>query len=135
MSTYTKPIPRPAPESLPYWQAAQEHILKVPKCDDCAHYWFPPSLSCPECLSTKVTWTEVSGRGKIFSFVVYDRVYRPAFEADVPYIVGLIELDEGPRILSNVIGITPEDVRCEMAVNVVFDDITDEVSLPKFTPI
>jgi uncharacterized OB-fold protein len=135
MTAYQKPIPRPAPESLPYWEAAKQHRLSLPKCDDCGHFWFPPSLSCPECLSTHLHWTDVSGFGKIFSFVIYDRIYRPAFEQDVPYIVGLIELHEGPRILSNVVGINPEDVHCDMKVQVIFEDITDNISLPKFKPV
>ncbi len=76
----------------------------------------------------------VSGRGKVFSFVTFHRVYRPAFAEDVPYVVALVELDEGPRLLTNILGISSDQVRCEMPVQVVFDDYDAEVSIPKFRP-
>jgi uncharacterized OB-fold protein len=129
-----KPVPRPAPESEPYWKAAHEHRLEVPQCDDCGHHWFPPSRTCPHCLSPNLHWQQVCGRGKVFSFVIYDRVYHPSFAEDVPYVVALIELEEGPRLISNVIGIAPDEVRCEMPVEVVFDDVTEAATVPKFRP-
>ena len=76
----------------------------------------------------------VSGRGKVFSFVTFHRVYHPAFAKEVPYVVALVELDEGPRLLTNIVGIKPENVACEMPVKVVFDDVSEEVSVPKFAP-
>jgi len=127
-----KPKPRPAPESLPYWQAAREHRLALPKCEDCQKFWFPPSRTCPHCLSANFSFQNVSGKGKIFSFVTFHRVYRPAFANDVPYVVALIELDEGPRLLSNIMGVTHDQVKCEMRVEVVFDDYDEDISIPKF---
>ena len=131
----SKPKPRPAPESLPYWEAAKEHRLALPHCDDCAQFWFPPSRTCPHCLSMNFAFKNVSGRGKVFSFVTFHRVYRPAFAEDVPYVVALVELDEGPRLLTNILGVSPDEVRCEMAVEVVFDDYDADVSIPKFRPV
>ena len=133
--TPRKPKPRPAPESLPYWQAAKEHRLALPKCEDCSQFWFPPSRTCPHCLSTNFSFQNVSGRGKVFSFVTFHRVYRPAFAEDVPYVVALVELEEGPRVLTNILGVTHEDVRCEMPVEVVFDDYDEDIAIPKFRPI
>jgi len=127
-----KPKPRPAPESLPYWQAAREHRLALPKCEDCQKFWFPPSRTCPHCLSANFSFQNVSGKGKIFSFVTFHRVYRPAFTNYVPYVVALIELDEGPRLLSNIMGVTHDQVKCEMRVEVVFDDYDEDISIPKF---
>jgi uncharacterized OB-fold protein len=129
-----KPVPKPAPESVPYWEAAKEHRLSLPKCDACEKFWFPPTRTCPHCLSPKFTWTDVSGRGKVFSFVTFHRVYNKAFAEEVPYAVTLIELEEGPRLISNVVGIPADQVRCDMPVKVVFDDVADGVSIPKFTP-
>ena len=126
-----KPVPRPAPESAPYWAAARERRLSIPKCEDCSGYWFPPSRTCPHCLSGNVTFSDVSGRGKVYSFVTFHRVYHPAFEGETPYVVALIELEEGPRLLSNIVGVAPEDVRCESAVEVVFEDV-GEATIPKF---
>ena len=129
-----KPVPRPAPESVPYWEAAKRHKLAIPHCKSCGHYWFPPSQRCTSCLSADMEWAEVSGRGKVYSFVTFHRVFHPAFEEEVPYVVALVELEEGPRMLTNVIGIPPEEVRCEMKVKVTFDDVTPEATVPKFVP-
>ncbi len=97
---YKKPIPVPSQESQPYWDGLREQKLMMPRCDDCQHHWFPPSFLCPNCNSSKWTWTKMSGRGRIFSYVVYHRVYHPAFAGEVPYAVAVIELDEGPRMYS-----------------------------------
>jgi hypothetical protein len=131
----TKPVPRPAPESVRYWQAAREHRLELPHCNACGKFWFPPSQSCPHCLAADFSWTPVSGLGKVFSFVTYHRVYHPAFAREVPYVVALVELAEGPRLLSNIVGVPCEAVTCDMAVKVVFDDVVEGVSVPKFTPL
>ena len=130
----TKPIPRPSPESQHYWQAARAHRLELPRCNACGRMWFPPSQSCPHCLAADFAWTAVSGRGKVFSFVTYHRVYHPAFAGEVPYVVALVELDEGPRLLTNIVGVPPEKVACDMPVRVVFDDYGGDVAVPKFTP-
>jgi uncharacterized OB-fold protein len=129
-----KPVPRPAPESVKYWQAAKEHRLEIPRCNACDKFWFPPSQSCPHCLSTDFAFVPVSGRGKVFTFVTFHRVYHPAFAKEVPYVVALVELDEGPRLLTNIVGVKPESVTCEMRVKVVFDDVAEDVSVPKFEP-
>jgi len=130
-----KPVPRPAPESARYWQAAREHRLELPRCNICHKFWFPPSRSCPHCLAADFTWTPVSGLGKIYSFVTFHRVYHPAFAREVPYVVALVELSEGPRLLSNIVGVPPDAVACEMPVKVMFDDVAGDVSVPKFVPL
>lgn len=127
-----KPVPRPSPESVPYWQAAREHRLVIQHCDACGRFWFPPSQSCPHCLASNFTWTPASGRGKVFSFVTYHRVYHPAFAKEVPYVVALVELDEGPRLLTNIVGVPPEQVVCDMPVQVTFEDYDEGASVPKF---
>jgi uncharacterized protein len=129
-----KPVPRPSPESVPYWKAAREHRLEIQRCEACGQYWFPPSQSCPHCQSANFTWTPVSGRGKVFSFVTYHRVYHPAFAKEVPYVVALVELEEGPRLLTNIVGVPADAVTCDMPVQVTFDDYGDGVSVPKFVP-
>jgi uncharacterized OB-fold protein len=129
-----KPVPRPAPESIPYWEAAKQHRLSLPRCEDCEQHWFPPSRSCPHCLSANFTFQDVSGRGKVYSFVTFHRPYHPAFTEEVPYVVALVELDEGPRLLTNILGIAPEEVRCDMPVVVTYDDVDNEHSIPKFRP-
>jgi uncharacterized OB-fold protein len=134
MSEYRKPIPVPSLESRPYWEALRERRLVMQQCDDCSRHWFPPSTHCPNCLSTKFTWATMSGRGRIFSYVVYHRVYHPEFADDVPYAVAVVQLEEGPRMISNVIGAPVESLLCDLPVEVVFDDITPTATLPKFRP-
>lgn len=134
MSEYSKPIPAPTSESRPYWEGLQQRKLLMPRCDECHRYWFPPSALCPHCSSETWTWTATSGRGRVFSYVVYHRVYHPGFAEDVPYTVAVIELEEGPRMISNVIGIAPDKVACDMNVEVEFQRITEDVTLPKFKP-
>ena len=126
-----KPVPRPSPESLPFWQAAKENRLLLPRCNHCGRYFFPPSQRCRHCLSKDIAWAESKGTGRIYSFVVYHRSYHPAFEADIPYVVAIVELDEGVRLLSNIVGTPPENVRCDQRVRVIFQD-RDGISIPMF---
>jgi uncharacterized OB-fold protein len=134
MPEYNKPIPVPSAESQAYWDGLRDRKLLMPRCDACGKYWFPPSLLCPHCNATKWTWTSTSGRGRIFSYVVYHRVYHPGFADEVPYAVAVVELDEGPRMVSNVIGIAPDKLACDLRVEVVYQPITDTITLPKFKP-
>ncbi len=134
MLDYKKPIPVPSDESKPYWAGLKERRLLIPRCDDCAKHWFPPSLYCPHCGSGKWRWAEASGKGRVFSFVVYHRVYHPGFAEEVPYAVAVIELAEGPRMISNISGIPTDRIVCDMPVEIDYVDITDEMTIPKFRP-
>jgi uncharacterized protein len=128
------PIPVPSIETQAFWDAAQERRLVMPKCSNCGAYRFPPSVACHVCESEDVAWVDVSGRGKVFSFVVYRRAYRSAFKDRLPYVLAIIELEEGPRIPSNVVGVPVDDIVCEMPVTVVFEEVRDGFLIPKFTP-
>ena len=128
-------LPQPAPESLPFWQGTKEHKLLIQKCRDCATHWHPPSTICPGCGSRDYDWVRSSGKGTVFSFVTYHRAYHEGWKDELPYVVAVIELEEGARLLSNLTGIAPDDVVCDMAVEAVFEDVTDEVTLPKFRPV
>src|SRR5262245_60984165 len=111
--TREKPVPRPSPETEPFWEAAKAHRLLLPLCNTCHRFWFPPAQRCAHCLSSDFAWREVSGHGRIYSFVVYHRVYHPGFESEVPYVVAIVELDEGPRLITNIVGITTDRVCCD----------------------
>jgi uncharacterized OB-fold protein len=126
------PLPQPSIETEPFWAAVQERRLIMPKCDACGKISFPPTVACPACGGDKFTWTEMSGRGKVYSFVVYHRVYHPSLTDKVPYVVALIELEEGPRIISNVVGMPIEEVTCEMPVQVLYEEVRDGYLIPKF---
>jgi hypothetical protein len=132
VDAYSKPIPVASVESAPYWEGLRNHRLLMQKCSGCKNFWFPPSLLCPHCGSAHNEWCELSGRGRVFTYVVVHRVYHPGFAGDVPYVVAVIELDEGPRMVSNVVGVTPDQVACDMRVEIVFEDIPQNMTLPKF---
>lgn len=129
-----KPVPHPSPETLPFWEAARAHRLLLPLCNACGKFWFPPTQRCAHCLSADFVWQEAKGAGRIYSFVVYHRVYHPGFESEVPYVVAIVELDEGPRLVTNIVGLKPDEVRCDMRVKAIFDDSSAGISIPKFTP-
>lgn len=121
-------------EAKPFWANLREHKLTAQKCKDCGKYFtYPPQGSCPHCLSTNYEWTQLSGKGTIFSFVNYHRAWHPSYEGKTPYNVSLIDLDEGPRLISNVIDCPVDQVRVGMPVAVVYED-NEEFTLPKFRP-
>ena len=134
MSEYLKPIPVPSEDSQPFWAAAKKHELSLQRCGTCGSFRFPPAPVCPECTALGGDWTKLTGRGTIFSFVVFHRAFHKSFEKDVPYAVALVELEEGPRLVTNIVGVAPDQIRCDMPVELVFEDVTPECTLPKFKP-
>jgi uncharacterized OB-fold protein len=134
-SSYSGPIPKPTPETKPFWDAAKQRKLLIQRCDDCGGHYFYARPLCPLCLSRSVKWVEASGRGRLHTFVVNQRGPR-GFPAEGPFVVGIVELEEGVRMMSNIVGVDPDpkNLRCEMPVEVVFEDITDDITLPKFKP-
>jgi uncharacterized OB-fold protein len=134
MSGHVKPLPISSPESQPFWEGCRRHELLIQRCALCHAFWFPPSILCQECLSTEWNWTKTSGRGRVYSFVVFHRIYHTGFASEIPYVVAVVELEEGPRLMSNIIGCDPHTVHCEMPVEVVFEDVSEAVTLPKFCP-
>lgn len=134
-TTAKKPLPTISDFNRPFWQAARNHELRLQRCDECNLIWAPNGPVCPRCLSAKFHWEKLSGRGTVASWVEFHRLYIPAFADELPYSVAFIELEEGPRIISNVIGVKGADMKIGMPVEVVFEPVTDEVTLPKFRPI
>jgi uncharacterized OB-fold protein len=118
----------------PFWDAARRHQLVVQRCLDCGAHRFPAREVCSRCLSRRVEWQPVSGRGRVFSIAVMHQASHPWFAARVPYAVVVVELPEGARILSTVTGVPPEAITIDMPVEVDFEDVTPEVSLPVFRP-
>lgn len=125
------PFPQPTPHTRPFWDACRRDVLEACACQACGHLFLPGGPCCPRCWAAELEWRPVSGQGEVFSYAVYRHRYHPALE--VPYVVGLIQLAEGPRLLSNVVGCAPECVRIGLPVRVRFDRIGDFV-LPRFIP-
>jgi uncharacterized OB-fold protein len=127
-----KPIPSVTPMLAPFFAAARRGELVLQKCGSCGRFRFPQRELCSHCLSPAAAWTRVSGRGQVFSFNVMHQVYHPAFAADVPYAVVVVQLEEGARMVSNLVGVKPHEIKCGMPVEVVFEKLSEEVTLPKF---
>jgi len=113
--------PRIAAETLPFWQATAEGRIELPVCDACGLVVFYPRSLCPDCHSTDLTWTPLSGRGTVYSFSVIRAGVSRKWREHLPYVVAYVELDEGPRMLTNVVDVDPEAVEIGMAVTAVFD--------------
>jgi uncharacterized OB-fold protein len=132
---YKKPLPRKDALNAPFWEHAKAHELAVQHCTACGHLHFPPTPVCPNCLSEAQDWQVVSGRGTVLYWIYIHRAYWPAYEAELPYNVCAIKLDEGPILLSNVVGVDAGGVQEGMKVEVTFEDVTADTSLPKFCPV
>lgn len=129
-----RPIPAPDRDSQPFWDAAREHRLVIQRCSECRRLRHPPQPSCPACGSLESDWQEASGRGTVYSFVIQRHPTHPFF-VDVTYNVALIELAEGTRLVSNVVAVELDELRIGMEVEVVFDDVDPEATLPRFHPV
>ncbi len=129
-----KPVPVVNTWAQPFWDAARQNRLEIQKCCSCNKHIFYPRMACPHCSSDNIEWVQCSGRGKIYSFTVVESNAPSAFAGDIPYVVAVIKLDEDVQMLSNVVDCDFDDLRCDMPVEVVFEQLDDEFTLPKFTP-
>ncbi len=129
------PLPSPNALTAPYWQAALQRELKLPRCGDCGKFHFYPRSACPHCRSQKLAWAAVSGKGEVYSFTVVHRAPSKGFEADVPYVVAVIALDEGPHLMSRLIDVKPDAVHIGQRVTVDFQQCADDAAMPVFKPL
>ena len=130
----TKPIPTPTLETQPYWDGCKRGELRIQQCAVCEHYQFYPRLYCTKCFSERVEWVRASGRAKVATFTIVRRPVSQAFKDDLPYVVALVTLDEGPTMMTNIVGCPPEEVAIGMSVAVTFEAWSDDISIAKFRP-
>jgi len=121
-------------ESEPFWAAARKRKFLIRHCEACGRDHFYPRRYCPHCWSERCVWRPACGRGRIYSYTVIRHNEAPPFRDMVPYIVALVELDEGVRVIANLEECTPDVVHVGMAVEVIYQRITDEITLPQFRP-
>jgi len=126
------PAPVANADSLPYWTAARARRLLIRRCNACGHLHFMPRCLCPVCWSDQLEWVESKGTGSIHSFTVIRRAPMAAFAPSVPYVIALIELDEGPRMMANVRGADALSTRIDDRVQVTFEDRGDGAMIPQF---
>jgi uncharacterized OB-fold protein len=128
-----RPLPAITPETAHFWEGTRSRELRLQKCAACSHVYFPPQPFCPRCASTDVDVLRASGRATLYSYVIH---HRPAPGFVPPYSIAVVQLEEGPRMMTNIVetGQTPEALRLDMPLEVVFQRMNDEISLPLFRP-
>ena len=133
-----KPLPAITNEAKTFWDNAAQQKLTIQRCQACQAWVWTPKPLCNECGSGKVVWTPMSGKGEVYSFTVIRQVVGRAasksFEPDIPYVIAWVDLAEGPRLITNIIGCPVEKVELGMKVTVQFDKASEKVWLPKFKP-
>lgn len=135
MAEYLKPVPVPDEISKTFWQGCQKQQLLLQKCRDCGHFQFYPRPFCINCMSENMEWVRSSGKGVVYTFTVTFQNTMPGFAEEVPYIFAIIELTEGVRLTTNIVDCDFDQVYIGMPVEVVFEPITTDISLPKFRPL
>ena len=133
---YEKPLPEFRPETKPFWDACKNHELVIPRSKTTGEYFFYPRAFSPgDDMTDDIEWVKASGKAKVWTFAIRHMGPTKAYKGDPPYVVALVETDEGVKMMTNVVDCDPKDVHIGMEVEVVFDDVTDEVTLPKFRPV
>ena len=134
MSKRPRPLPKPTPETQHFWDGTKAGELRLQRCDDCRNLYFPPRPQCPECGHRQVSLFVACGRGRLYSYVINERPH-PAWDA--PYAIAVVELDEGPRLMTNIVGCpqTPEALQMDMPVEVHYEVMNDDITLPLFKPV
>lgn len=128
-----RPRPRPTPETRHYWEGTRSGELRIQRCRDCENIYFPPRPFCPACHSGEIEVVPASGRATLHSYVIS---HRPAPGFTPPYAIAVVELEEGPRLMTNIVGCpqTPEALVLDMPLEVTFEKLDDEITLPLFRP-
>ena len=129
-----RPTPTSLPETEAFWQGCRDGVLLLQSCRDCGHLQYYPRAVCTGCLSSDLDWRQASGRGCIHTFTTVHRALRPAFEDNLPYVVVVIELEEGPRMVSRLRDCDPTRVSIDLPVEVAFERVNAEWVLPVFRP-
>jgi uncharacterized OB-fold protein len=128
-------IPKKTPLTQPFFDAAASGTLCVQRCSSCGHRWFPPTTQCGACLSTNFGWEPVSGRARVWSWVVMHQPYLPAFKDETPYPVVLVQLEEGPFMMSGVTRDTVEKLACDLPVQATFELFGEGTPMPLFRAV
>nr|WP_294529508.1 Zn-ribbon domain-containing OB-fold protein [uncultured Rhodopila sp.] len=133
MATPGRALPQPTPETQHFWDGAKAGDLLLQRCDDCSKVYFPPRPFCPSCASRRVSVAKASGKATLYSYVIH---HRPVPGFTPPYAIAVVELEEGPRMMTNIVDCpqTPEALVLDMPLEVVFEPQTDSISLPLFRP-
>ena len=130
MTHVLPPLPQPGPHNREFWEGCRRHELRIQRCTGCGKHRFTPKPSCPHCAALAFEWITCSGKGRVYTWTVIHGPTLPAFAALTPYAAGLIELEERVFMTGQIRGVDPHAITMGMRVQVEFDDVTDDVSLP-----
>ena len=130
-----KPLPVPTKWSKPFWEGTKQHKLLLKICKDCGHIDHPPYLYCTECQSDNSEWVQASGTATLYAFAINEIGVPFPFMPDLPYVTALVDLKEGPRMISTIVECDLKEIKNGMELEVVFDDVSLEYSLPKWKPV
>lgn len=130
-----KPLPKINGDNRPFWEGCHQHELRFQQCKRCRHVRWPPAGLCPNCHATEINWMISRGVGRVYTFAVYHVAYHSGFSHDLPYTVAVVALDEGPHLLTRIVDCPPEQVQCDMPVEVVWKDVDKRTTLPMFRPL
>ncbi len=133
-AAYTLPIPQADAASAPFFEGARRHELMLMRCRTCRAWRLPSRPRCPDCWSTDTEWARASGRGTLYSWGIMHQKLHPAFAEQVPYQFAVVELEEGPRIVSNIVGVPDSELRAGMPLHAVYDDVADDATIVRFAP-
>lgn len=131
---YTRPVPVADEESAPFFEGARAGKLMLLRCASCGTWRLPGRERCHQCWSTEAAWAQASGRGTLYTYGIMHQQYHPAFAEVTPYNYALVELEEGPHLVTNIVDCPNEELRIDMRVEAVFDDVSDETTLVRFRP-
>ena len=131
---YKLPVPTADEASEPFFCGAKERKLMLLRCAQCGRHRLPGRDRCADCWSTDAEWSQASGRGKLYSYGIMHQQYHPAFAGVIPYNFAVVELEEGPRLVTNIVECSNEELRVDMPVQAVFDDVSEEMTLVRFRP-
>ncbi len=132
---FEKPLPLATPTSQPFWEALTRHEVQIQQCGDCGAWIYYPRAFCSKCLSPELEWKEISGRGTLYSFTIARRPTAPFWADDVPQLIAVVELDEGPRLTSTLCNVEESDIRVGMRLQPLFDDVSDKgVTMLRYEP-
>ncbi len=127
-----RPLPEISPLTAPFWSAARAHKLVIQRCQGCSAYRFPPEVGCFYCGSPEADWIPVSGRASLYSWTVAYPPLLPYFQERAPWPVAAVQLEEGPRLITNLVDVPAEEYRIGMALQADFQDIDEETTLVVF---
>jgi uncharacterized OB-fold protein len=131
-----KPLPTPTAITQPFWDALRQHKVRLQKCRGCARLIHYPRSRCPNCLSDRLDWTDVSGNGAVYTFTIARRATAPQFQDEIPQRIAIVQLDEGPRLTTTLVNVEDADIKVGMRVRPVFEDQPgSEITLLRYEPV